>query len=76
MVTISHRETDTGFIDELRRTCESTNINFLLGAGCSMPAFGTLGNIETLSAKLKTSETKEQIANEYGDDANLIENLV
>ena len=36
-----HRETDTGFIDELRRTCESTNINFLLGAGCSMPAFGT-----------------------------------
>lgn len=41
-----------------------------------MPAFGTLGNIETLWAKLKTSETKEQIANEYGDDANLIENLV
>lgn len=41
-----------------------------------MPAFGTLGNIETLWAKLKTSETKEQIADEYGDDANLIENLV
>lgn len=73
---MSHRETDTGFIDELRRTCESTNINFLLGAGCSMPAFGTLGNIEALWEKLKTSETKEQIANDYGDDANLIENLV
>lgn len=76
MVTIGHREPDTGFIDELRKTCESTNINFLLGAGCSMPTFGTLGNIETLWAQLKTSETKEQIVNEYGNDANLIENLV
>ena len=76
MVTIGHRETDTGFIDELRRTCESTNINFLLGAGCSMPAFGTLGNIETLWAQLKTNETKEQIVNEHGNNANLIEKLV
>ena len=41
-----------------------------------MPAFGTLGNIETLWAQLKTSETKEQLANEYGNDANLIENLI
>lgn len=76
MVTIGHREPDTGFIDELRRTCESTNINFLLGAGCSMPTFGTLGNIETLWAQLKTSETKEQIVNKYGNDANSIEKLV
>lgn len=76
LVTISHRDTDTVFIDELRKTCESTNINFLLGAGCSMPEFGTLGNIETLWAQLKTSETKERIANEHGDHANLIENLI
>ena len=76
MVTIGHREPDTGFIDELRRTCESTNINFLLGAGCSMPMFGTLGNIETLWAQLKTSETKEKIVNAHGNDANFIENLV
>ena len=41
-----------------------------------MPEFGTLGNIETLWAQLKTSETKERIANEHGDHANLIENLI
>lgn len=57
MDTISHRETDANFIDELRRTCESTNINFLLGAGCSMPAFGTLGNIEHLWEMVKTDDT-------------------
>lgn len=41
-----------------------------------MPTFGTLGNIETLWAQLKTSETKEQIVNKYGNDANSIEKLV
>ena len=57
MDTISRRKTDANFIDELRRTCESTNINFLLGAGCSMPAFGTLGNIERLWEMVKADDT-------------------
>ena len=39
-----------------------------------MPMFGTLGNIETLWAQLKTSETKEKIVNAHGNDANFIEN--
>lgn len=60
MDTISHRKTDTDFIDELRRTCESTNINFLLGAGCSMPAFGTLGNIEQLWEMVKADDTLDE----------------
>lgn len=67
MDTINHRETDTGFIDELRRTCESTNINFLLGAGCSMPAFGTLGNIERLWEMVKTDDTLN------GDEKRVLE---
>lgn len=74
--TISGRKTDTAFIDELRRTCESTNINFLLGAGCSYPAFGTLGNVETLLEELKSADTRLQINHAYGNNAELIEDFI
>lgn len=46
------REVDQHFLSDLRKTLESTNINFLLGAGCSMPAFRTLGNLEELRVEL------------------------
>ena len=49
-----------GFIRKLRRICESTNISFLLGAGCSMPAFGTLGNIETLREMLDDDDSIDE----------------
>jgi hypothetical protein len=48
------------FIRKLRRICESTNISFLLGAGCSMPAFGTLGNIETLREMLDDDDSIDE----------------
>ena len=34
------------FIEELRKVVQSTNINFLLGSGCSLPAIQVLGEIE------------------------------
>ena len=48
------------FIRKLRRICESTNVSFLLGAGCSMPAFGTLGNIETLREMLDNDDSIDE----------------
>lgn len=76
MVRIGHRETDTGFIDELRRTCESTNINFLLGAGCSMPVFGTLGNIEQLLEQLQIIGVHSDKTTTSDVNEKAIENLV
>lgn len=59
-----YREVDKDFLSDLRKTLESTNINFLLGAGCSMPAFQTLGNLEDLRVKL---EEKKASLGENGD---------
>ena len=59
-----YREVDKDFLSDLRKTLESTNINFLLGAGCSMPAFQTLGNLEDLRVKL---EEKKASLGETGD---------
>lgn len=67
---------NTKFIEELRRTCESTNINFLLGAGCSFPAFGTLGNSERLWEQLKQDGVDPSIATTTGADTNEIERLI
>lgn len=50
---VLYREVDQDFLSDLRKTLESTNINFLLGAGCSMPAFRTLGNLEELRVELE-----------------------
>lgn len=50
---VPYREADQDFLNDLRKTLESTNINFLLGAGCSMPAFQTLGNLEELRVELE-----------------------
>jgi hypothetical protein len=50
---VPYREADQDFLNDLRKTLESTNINFLLGAGCSMPAFETLGNLEDLRVELE-----------------------
>lgn len=58
------REVDKDFLSDLRKTLESTNINFLLGAGCSMPAFRTLGNLEDLRDEL---EDKRASLGESGD---------
>lgn len=58
------REVDKDFLSDLRKTLESTNINFLLGAGCSMPAFRTLGNLEELRVEL---EEKRGSLGENGD---------
>lgn len=49
---VLYREVDQDFLSDLRKTLESTNINFLLGAGCSLPAFKTLGNLEELRVEL------------------------
>ena len=59
-----YREVDKDFLSDLRKTLESTNINFLLGAGCSMPAFKTLGNLEDLRVEL---EEKKASLGENGD---------
>lgn len=61
---VRYREVDQDFLSDLRKTLESTNINFLLGAGCSMPAFKTLGNLEELRVEL---EEKKGSLGENGD---------
>lgn len=57
MSGVRRRTTDTEFLTDLRQILESTNINFLLGAGCSLPAFRTLGTIEELRTQLASDET-------------------
>ncbi len=63
-------EVDQDFLSDLRRILESTNINFLLGAGCSMPAFRTLGNLEELRVELERNEDN------LGGKHNLIYRLI
>jgi hypothetical protein len=42
---------------EIKKTLESSNISFLIGAGCSDPAVSVLGNIE---ADLQDQNKKDQ----------------
>lgn len=67
---VLYREVDQDFLSDLRKTLESTNINFLLGAGCSMPAFKTLGNLEELRVEL------EEKKGSLGEDGDVIYRLI
>ena len=67
---VLYREVDQDFLSDLRKTLESTNINFLLGAGCSMPAFRTLGNLEELRVELE--EKKDSL----GENSDFIYRLI
>lgn len=67
---VLYREADQDFLSDLRKTLESTNINFLLGAGCSMPAFKTLGNLEELRVELE--DRKDTL----GKDGEVIYHLI
>lgn len=67
---VLYREVDPDFLSDLRKTLESTNINFLLGAGCSMPAFRTLGNLEELRVELE--EKKDSL----GENRDVIYRLI
>ena len=67
---VPYREVDQDFLSDLRKTLESTNINFLLGAGCSMPAFRTLGNLEELRVELE--EKKDSL----GENSDVIYRLI
>ena len=67
---VLYREVDQDFLSDLRKTLESTNINFLLGAGCSMPAFQTLGNLEELRVELE--EKKDGL----GENSDVIYRLI
>lgn len=60
MTGIVRKTANEKFIRDLRSICESTNINFLLGAGCSMPAFGTLGNIEIIREMLDNDDSIDE----------------
>lgn len=57
MTSVRSREMNLNLTREVQRACESASINFLLGAGCSMPAFKTLGNIEELRTMLEHDKT-------------------
>lgn len=67
---VRYREVDQDFLSDLRKTLESTNINFLLGAGCSLPAFKTLGNLEELRVELE--EKKDSL----GENRDVIYRLI
>lgn len=53
MASIQSYEISSNLTRKVQRACESASINFLLGAGCSVPAFKTLGNIEELRTILE-----------------------
>nr|WP_291452533.1 SIR2 family protein [Actinomyces sp. ICM47] len=53
MASIQSYEIHSNLTRKVQRACESASINFLLGAGCSVPAFKTLGNIEELRTILE-----------------------
>lgn len=67
---VRYREVNQDFLSDLRKTLESTNINFLLGAGCSMPAFRTLGNLEELRVEL------EEKSGSLGENGDVIYRLI
>ena len=67
---VLYREVDQDFLSDLRKTLESTNINFLLGAGCSLPAFKTLGNLEELRVEL------DEQKNSLGENREVIYRLI
>jgi SIR2-like domain len=71
---------DGFFIDEFKKYFESSNINFLLGSGCSIDAIATLGNLEKdltdLIKKYSISQDKgilKQICNKLN---NFIESAI
>ena len=67
---VLYREVDQDFLSDLRKTLESTNINFLLGAGCSLPAFKTLGNLEELRVELERNK------DDLGENHDVIYRLI
>jgi hypothetical protein len=46
IIDISIEDEKKEFVTILRKIIQSSNINFLFGSGCSVPAIKTLGNIE------------------------------
>jgi hypothetical protein len=46
LIDISNEKEREHFITALQKIIQSSNINFLFGSGCSVPAIKTLGNIE------------------------------
>lgn len=58
----------------LVRTFQSCNLNILLGAGASLPAINTLGNIENdIDQLLKDNKEKEAIKKSYNFLKNIYE---
>jgi hypothetical protein len=49
-------------IEKITDAIQSSNLNFLIGSGLSMPFIPTLGNIETLLAELDSQPTKGRLA--------------
>lgn len=52
-------------IQEISEVVQSSNINFLFGAGSSCPFFPPLGNIEQELNKAKTTADREKQLKEY-----------
>jgi hypothetical protein len=48
------------FYNNLQKTIQSTNLNFLIGSGCSLPAIKALGDIETKIQEAITNEDNEK----------------
>jgi hypothetical protein len=48
------------FVDSLRKAIQSARLNFLIGAGCSVPAIAPLGNIEIQVQELYEQDKTEE----------------
>lgn len=46
LINLGDTQQKDGYITKLRKSIQSSNLNFLLGSGCSLPGVKTLGNIE------------------------------
>ena len=53
---ISEEEVKAGLVEKLRREIQSANINFLIGAGCTLPAIPLFGDIEQNIQELISEE--------------------
>lgn len=46
LINLGDIQQKDGYITKLRKSIQSSNLNFLLGSGCSLPGIKALGNIE------------------------------
>jgi hypothetical protein len=73
MANIVDLSNNKDFTEKLRKAIQSAHLNFLIGAGCSVPALNILGNIENeIESAIESFELKKEAQLKY----NFLENIL